>query len=81
MKPRFEPTQEVWKPYGNRAILVDIMQVFWIEGEIEYEIQTLSNIGHQEFETYTDTEGEKCLLFETKEECDQYIVKASAVQS
>jgi len=66
MKPRFKPTQEVWMPYKNRALCVDMMEILWREDEIEYEIQTLSELGHQAFETYTDTEKEKCLLLKQK---------------
>ena len=73
MKPRFKPDQEVWMPYKKRALCVDVMEIIWREGEIEYEIQTLSELGHQAFETYTDTEKENCLLFETKIECEKWI--------
>ena len=73
MNPRFKPSQEVWMPYKNRALSVDMMEILWIENEVEYEIQTLSELGHQAFETYTDTEKENCLLFETKEQCEKWI--------
>lgn len=73
MKPRFKPAQEVWMPYKNRALCVDMMEILWREDEIEYEIQTLSELGHQAFETYTDKENDNCLLFETKEECEKWI--------
>ena len=73
MKPRFEPDQEVWMPYKNRALCVDVMEVLWKVDCVEYEIQTLSELGHQAFETYEDTEEKNCLLFTTKEECEKWI--------
>lgn len=73
MKPRFEPEHEVWMPYKKRALCVDVMEVLWAVDYIEYEIQTLSESGCQEFETYKDTEEKKCLLFATKEDCEKWI--------
>lgn len=73
MKPRFEPDQEVWMTYKNRPLCVDIMGILWKADCIEYEIQTMSELGHQDFETYEDTEEENCLLFITKEECEKWI--------
>lgn len=73
MKPRFEPNQEVWMPYKNRSLCVDVMKILWIEEEIEYEIQTISELGHQAFENYKDTKEKNCLLFATKEDCEKWI--------
>ena len=73
MKPRFTPEQDVWIPYNNRALCVIVDEITWKSYEIIYEIQTLSEMGHQSFEYYSDSENSNCLLFETEKECLKWI--------
>ena len=73
MKPRFYPSQEVWMPYGKIALCVDVMSITWDIDEVEYTIQTMSEIGHQEFTEMIDTKEEKCLLFENEKQCIDFI--------
>jgi hypothetical protein len=73
MKPRFKPNDVVWIIYNNKPLKVDIESVHWYGNYIEYEIQTISILGHQLFEIFEDTEIKKSELFNTKIDCQRHI--------
>jgi hypothetical protein len=69
LKPEVFPVgSDVWIVYKNKPLCVIIEAVQWDCDGILYEIQTISELGHQSFE-----EKECNQVFKTKEDCVKFI--------